>query len=468
MRCEAQWPAGGRARSRSTLMTWFVIIVSTLTTAAIGLVGTGFVANLCVSWYRISGFEGGSGYFVVGLALLGGVLGFILGAVTSLVATFASERFSGWSPCFLSWGIALLLLLVATGLCRSLADIPPRFGANRVTLEVELRLPAGAPRPAPSGSSWLMLSSDLHGLRESTVGGRLNVEQAREENGRWIVPGDVRVHTKRGRLWLAVMIDGVSQPHLPFELPGRITDEHSAWSGWLPHGTADAPWPESHLTYRSRLLPVLPPPPPLSSEEVDRARLIDARAQLDALEPDGPLVQWLPFVTSWADADLRTRAIDAIAARPSLRTDLATLVVDDDAETAAAALRMIEYLPASPEDLHPIVVAAGADLAEHMRRFNASTVEEDPGYEGAADVSRRFNGWIVAARALRARREAADASELASDMNKDLESRLATILELSRLRPDSQAMRQDVCRVASFHLHEWTGTAPLPGDPPPR
>ena len=68
----------------------------------------------------------------------------------------------------------------------------------------------------------------------------------------------------------------------------------------------------------------------------------------------------------------------------------------------------------------------------------------------------RFYGWISAARAVR---EKCDA---------DLTPELKTILELSRVRPESHCMRQDICRVASFYLHEWAGIAPLPTDPKPK
>ena len=50
----------------------------------------------------------------------------------------------------------------------------------------------------------------------------------------------------------------------------------------------------------------------------------------------------------------------------------------------------------------------------------------------------------------------------------DFVPELRTILELSRVRPDSIVLRGDVCRVASFYLREWAGVAPLPTDPPPR
>jgi hypothetical protein len=100
--------------------------------------------------------------------------------------------------------------------------------------------------------------------------------------------------------------------------------------------------------------------------------------------------------------------------------------------------------------------AVGRDLAERIRRFNASKPEDDPSYEGAADVSVRFSPWLDAARNLRERCGA------------DFAPELKEILELSRVRTDSQAMRGDVVRVASYWMQQWTGLAPLPTDPPPR
>ena len=51
-------------------MHWLAIIFFGLLTGLIGAVYGGFIANLSVTWLRISSFEGGSGYFVVFMILL--------------------------------------------------------------------------------------------------------------------------------------------------------------------------------------------------------------------------------------------------------------------------------------------------------------------------------------------------------------------------------------------------------------
>ena len=55
-------------------MSWLGTVGIAVLTAAFGALLSGIVASLAVDWYRISSFEGGSGYFVIFIAL-GGLLG---------------------------------------------------------------------------------------------------------------------------------------------------------------------------------------------------------------------------------------------------------------------------------------------------------------------------------------------------------------------------------------------------------
>ena len=131
-------------------------------------------------------------------------------------------------------------------------------------------------------------------------------------------------------------------------------------------------------------------------------------------------------------------------------------MLSDDADTAGQVLRLVEHLPKPSPELLRAVAAAGSDIADRIRRVNATPKKADPDYLGAADVSTRFTGWIMAVAKLRAK----DGGDFVPE--------LRTILELSRVRKDSAAMQQDVCRVASHVLFDWTGVAPLPTDPKPR
>ena len=123
-------------------MSWLSTICIAVLTGVLGLFAAGFIGAGCVSWYRISGFEGKSGYFMAAIALLGGILGTIIGFATSrLLAAGAAPGFL--KGLGLSWGIVLLVGGVAALVSWMLADIPPKLNGQTLELEVEIRLPAG-------------------------------------------------------------------------------------------------------------------------------------------------------------------------------------------------------------------------------------------------------------------------------------------------------------------------------------
>ncbi len=106
-------------------MSWLVSIVVSLLSGAIALFLAGYIAILCVDWYRIPSREGASGYFVVLIALLGGVAGTILGCIVARIVA------SSMGPSFgreLAFAILSILVVAGVGACisRWLADIPPR------------------------------------------------------------------------------------------------------------------------------------------------------------------------------------------------------------------------------------------------------------------------------------------------------------------------------------------------------
>lgn len=59
-------------------MSWLTTLLVGILGSVVGGGGMFGIALLCVKWYRISSFEGGSGYFVIGLALLGAMGGLIV------------------------------------------------------------------------------------------------------------------------------------------------------------------------------------------------------------------------------------------------------------------------------------------------------------------------------------------------------------------------------------------------------
>jgi hypothetical protein len=283
-----------------------------------GLFLGGFIAGACVHWYNITSREGASGYFIIVIAVLSGLVATLVGGITARIV--ANDPTAGTMR---SLGAALAAVLLLAGisvtLCRLLAP-------------------------------------------------------------------DAITHTDPS--------------------PSSPTD------------------------------PVVPPDP------------------TPAIPPaDAPLSTWLTLLD---EPDLAASARAQISSRPDLVEELRVLALAESPDSAAAALRFIGNQSGASPQFIPVVQAAGIDLAERMRRFNSTSIEADPSYQGAADLSVRFNGWMQAAQNLREHSGA------------DLTPELQTLLELSRIRTDSHVIRSDICRVASFHLHLWAGIPPLPSDPSPR
>jgi hypothetical protein len=79
--------------------------------ALLGLVGSGLVALGCVRWYAVTSFEGASGYFVVGIALAGAVIGCLIGAITATIHHWSASSPSEWPQALLvPTGTALAII----------------------------------------------------------------------------------------------------------------------------------------------------------------------------------------------------------------------------------------------------------------------------------------------------------------------------------------------------------------------
>ena len=217
----------------------------------------------------------------------------------------------------------------------------------------------------------------------------------------------------------------------------------SAGLGWLTGN----PSPRSDETTKT--------PDGPTYAETEAAKVDAEQAAFDNIPADAPIEAWLEYTKYGATAERQAVVLRRVTAKGGWETELAVLMLSDDARLSDAALRFVYHHPQPPAGLIPAVTAAGRDLAEQMRRVNATTVEQDPDFLGAADVSIRFSGWMAAARILREK------------CGGDFVPELLEILALSRVREDSSLMRSDIRRVSSYYAKEWAGVEPLPGDPPP-
>ncbi len=446
-------------------MTWVISLGVAALGGVCGLLLTGFIANACVTWYQIPAREGASGYFVVFTALLGGVAGLVVSLITArIVAATLGSSFG--KEMGIALGVLLLIAGISTVICRLIAHVPPTIDGQELNLEVEFRFPANPNTtnpPTADGKWYVQLDPNTSINPDHASGyGEIKTTAARLEDGRWIVPTIVPLFTERGRRSVTLFKEGSKDEIIFFwscrcqavrarPLKNGATGIPSDWR-MASHGPPPNRWPVFTAQYRSSFSPTPPPPAPYVDEMA-----VKAEAAFVALPRGRSLVSMAALITPTYDQPHRNkRALQAIAKRPNLPREIEELALGDDAQLASDALRCVTKLSIPLEPFNAPMQKVGQNIAERIRKVNAVPVEQDPSYLGAADISVRFSAWHTTISLLREK------------AGGDFIPELKTILELSRVRKDSNAMQMDVCRVASFYLHEWAGVAPLPTDPPPR
>lgn len=246
-------------------MAWLVTILIALMTAVAAAFTSGYVAYSFVQWFHISSRDGGDGYSILLLGFVGGILGFIVGMVTP---RFVGSLTSG--PGFLKaagMSFGIILAVVGAGALGGwlVADIPPTVDGKLLQLAVEFRLPAGEPNPSPYAGKddYILLASSpagSHTVRKSERG-FLMTGKATQADGRWVIPGSVRIFTTRGERSVMVFLNGKGSGFV-LPLARRPGHRYDQWSDWLPRGRQGAPWPDTEWSYRFRVQPVLPAPAP--------------------------------------------------------------------------------------------------------------------------------------------------------------------------------------------------------------
>ncbi len=232
-------------------MSWLASFGVAIATGLLGMVVSGVVANLAVEWYRVSSFEGGSGYFVVGLALVGLIAGAVIGlGVARLLPDAGAVRALGTSA-----AVVVLLGAGIGGVSRLLADVPPTIDGNRLLLAFELRWPPGDTAVAAmTGRSYARLGAASGQSVRVWGDGVLLVEDARFADGRWIVPGAVEIFTARGTRLLDVGLGDSAPAGFVVDLPGHPGTKDRTWSDWLPQlGPGGSELPNG-LSYRHRVV----------------------------------------------------------------------------------------------------------------------------------------------------------------------------------------------------------------------
>jgi hypothetical protein len=242
-----------RRQGRMRPMSWLHTLLISGLTAALALLVGGVVAALAVDWYRISSFEGGSGYFVVFTALGSMFCGLLLGIVAARIVA------AGANPGFLkglgaSWAVVLAIGGVVAGSARALADAAH---AGR-------RAADAAGRAALAGIAAGLAGHRRHthvielGALSATLrtrkAGPLWMEDARLEGGRWIVPGAVEV-SPTGGAGAAHRARDPGAMGLALPLHGSPGAADLAWTEWMPRARPGAPPLPEAFSYRYKVIP---------------------------------------------------------------------------------------------------------------------------------------------------------------------------------------------------------------------
>lgn len=366
-------------------MSWLSSFFVAALSGVLGLFVAGLVTAACIEWFNVSSREGASGYLLVAMALVGGLAAFLLGLVLSRVVAAQPE------PGFLkalgfSSGAVVALGVVAVGIAWLSADFAPKIDGRNLELAIEVRAPRDFSLPQKPDEYGAYAAVRLPGTRRYQPPGNLDLEHARQEDGRWIVTAVVPLYTSASRKVMDVRFS--KDTDLTFGLPlashpGRNDLEWSKWveSGWAV-GTAEPP-PEKKFNLRYKVQLRTPPPPAADPKDA-------VAAAFAALTPDAPLEAWLPFLFNEPNAE-RTQAVTkAINER---QAELPALIRSDDPKVRERALTAATYPAAPIPEVVEAVLAEGRAIAAEIRRCNGLNPKEAEFIDALVPLRSRFNDW---------------------------------------------------------------------------
>ena len=192
-------------------------------TVALGLAGAAY-ANLT----NMTSREGASGFFIVGMALLGGLLGLGVGLV--LYARGAEP--GAWAPRLGqgTLGAVLLVALLAAAVWgwMQLRESPVMIGNAQVQLMLEFRV-AQAHAPAKGLRDWLDVEVNTSSTRIPAL---LQPDDARQEADQLVIPALQGPLIRAGNRLVVARIRGPAGSRDELFSPGmpRTPDPKAGWS----------------------------------------------------------------------------------------------------------------------------------------------------------------------------------------------------------------------------------------------
>ncbi len=235
-------------------MSWlWTVITGILCGAAGGGIGL-FISDRCVHWYSISSREGGSGYFMAFMMLVGAVVGLLVGMIAGRVCA-AKWYTAFWAQGVVGLGSLLVLSLIVLGLCRLGADVEPTYEGKELDIEVEVRGPEGQPEAAGwnKEEAWIAFASVQGGIQKFEERGAFTEDAPSTHDGRWQIRGKVPLRSERGTRVVRFKIGAIEEA---FSLPVKSwPTPNENWSDWLPRARPDGQPAINTTTYRYRIVP---------------------------------------------------------------------------------------------------------------------------------------------------------------------------------------------------------------------
>lgn len=367
-------------------MSWLSSILVSFLTGALGLLFGGFIMNLCVSWYRVSSFEGKSGYAIVGVAFLGGIAGFFLGLVVTRVVAGGAEP-SALKGFGYACGSVVAVALIALGFCRLGADLVPTLNGRDLELAIEVRCPKGFVLPAGADEHGYKPSAEIYlprGRRLPTA--ELRLQEAVQADGHWIVPATLPLTTSSSGKFLSARFDKTTS--LIFNLPLRSKPEDSdlQWSAWVDSGwDVGSPRPTEDEKFSARYRVLLIEPAPPESEPVDTEA-----EEFALLDPNDSLAYCLTFFGPDKTPERNNAVAEIFSTRQS---ELAELLASDDESLREKALLATQYIAAPSPELSQAVLDEGKAIADRIRHLTTDSDSDPERLQSLSALSSRFNHW---------------------------------------------------------------------------
>jgi hypothetical protein len=206
-------------------MIYLFALVAGLLGAMVGAMLGYVVGDRLVHILSISSFEGGSGYFVVAIMLLGGLIGLVAGIVLALRFGGGGRGFSALTG-RLAALLALVGVLIFAGIHIRLATLENFSGGNiNPQMQFEIRLPAGMAEPQRRQVDFEMQA----GSQRS--GGFLKDDWVRKYGDRLVLNAFVPLYTRTSSRILVVSLPG--QPKILFSIglaaTPKVSDQFGAW-----------------------------------------------------------------------------------------------------------------------------------------------------------------------------------------------------------------------------------------------